>query len=216
MVAGLLEEPGQLLDGGGIWASESAIDATPSRSKIEITEVLIDCLSECQPGSLRRETLDFAWELAARTLDTLQRQKGRRGQEWEQLVDWGLALRVLHAVKRHEGWVGKGEELDSAMARMRSAHGRPLIAPEETAALITEAIASPRRVPRWLAIWVVGALTLKSFDTAQHPRTALLQPLFDSLLPVFKSDPDPHVRAIAGRALVQCDFLKLSTCWKRG
>jgi HEAT repeat protein len=205
MVAGLLEEPGWLLDSIRIWASEGAIDAASSRSKIEITEVLIDCLCECQPGSVRRETLDFAWALAARTLDTIQRQKGRRGQEWAQLADWGLASRILHATKRHEGRVGRAEELGSALARMRSAQGRPLEAPEETTALIAEAIASSSPVVRWLAFWAVGASTLKSLDVAKPRRIALLQPLFDSLLSAFNVDPDPHVRAIAGRGLVQCN-----------
>ena len=205
MAAGLFEKPGELFNSIRIWASEGAIDASPNRSKIEITELLLDCLCECRPGSISRESLEFAWALAARTLDTIQRQTGRSGREWGGLVDWGLASRIVYATKVHEGRVGKAEEISSAVARLRSAEGRPLETTVETMALIAEATASSSPAIRWLAIWAIGASTLKSFDTGQPRPIALLHRLLDSLLPAFKIDPDPHVRAIAGRALVQCD-----------
>jgi HEAT repeat protein len=206
MAAGLLEEPGALIDSLLRWASDGPLKIASNSSRIELTEPLVDCLYECQSGKVSPASLNLAWQLFARTLETIQRQRGRDNDEWRQLVDWSLTYRILHAAKIHEGVQAQTDplELEAVLEKLRHTEGGNMVEdPAQVVESIRTSMTSGCAPVRWASIWAIGALKEKKWKMNESKLRELLKPLLDFIETAFHSDLDIHVRAIAGRALVK-------------
>jgi HEAT repeat protein len=206
MAAGLLQKPGVLIDRMCQWAVESPLREPYNSSRSDIAELLIDCLYECHSRNVSQGSLHFAWVQAARTLDTNQRIRGRHGDEWTELADWSLVIRILQAVKIHEGSQAQTGAIEDVLKSLRHTHeGNTVGRPNEVIQSLRSALTSSCPAVRWIVIWAIGALSLKKWPMSVSERLRLLKPVFDLVEPIYYRDTDKYVKAISGRALVQTD-----------
>jgi len=200
MVAGMLQEPESLIDGFETWITSILANPLQDLSgsfRYEITEILVDCLFECQAGKVSRDKLAFAWELATRTLNRIQIRKRRAGSEWRQLAEFSLVYRVLCAADKHEGVGVHANDLINLIKKLRqTGEASSKEPPSSVVDLVKAVLKSTCPAARWVATWAVGA-------SYERKWLGVATDLRSEVASVFRGDPDLHVRGIAGRVLVQ-------------
>ena len=202
MLAGIVRDPTILIDDILRWAHSQLDEPREGHSRAEsstISDLLSDCLLECEPGSVNATSLKSTWAFIARVVDRTQRTRRRDGGEWSGVVNWPTVSRALRAVERHEGAASQALHTLEAIGRVRGSILKKRGVLDDDAVRSAErqfakAAQSDCALVRWAAVWLAMSMVTRGGADRDGSVSSCVEKFL-------RSDPSAHVRCIAARAI---------------